>query len=369
MDIVTIYAQPDIDNPLKAFEGLMKSFKKYGFRSCDKLKLVVPNGSREKLAKFSDMLNLIGEGHELIPIMYPTLRSDRISFSAYHNNILCRAVRSIKGQGRFVYIPFGCEPLEKGWGKTVETVATMHSEKSFIGETRQNSDGYDYLSGVCVLDYSFFSEGVVFQAVNAKCYPFSRAARSYKGDLLSYPLPFSDLDFGDEKEFMSKIIKGLATHKEKKAEKHIKDVPDEVSDETEEKLAEFVAPEVIPEPEVIPDVLGELSKSISETKEEPVSNKTVEKLPNDDLLMKEFSEMHHLTFIKLHGKELYDKLKKKKKASSKKAKKKTAKKAKKKASKKTAISREAKKQSDKSTSKAYGINAKAKDVDRIDHSV
>ena len=199
MDIVTIFGQPDEAEPLKALEGLMMSFKKYGFRTTDRLIMFGPNFQGEKLEKIHKMLGLLsGEGHMFVPFSYRSGRAGR-SLAQYHNNVLCSASRYIQGDGEMLYIPFGCEPNEKGWGKKVETVINMHPTKSFIGETSVGTNGKPYLSGACILPYSFFSSNVCFQAINAKTYVMDRANMSCRGGIEAYELPFTGVDMGGEK--------------------------------------------------------------------------------------------------------------------------------------------------------------------------
>ena len=192
MDILSIYAQPDIDAPMKAFEGLMRSFKQYGFRECDKLTLIVPAGGPEFIAKMQGMVGLLGEGHTIVPVAYPSLRAGNTTLPQYHNNIMCRVFEEYKGmEGKFLYIPFGCEPREKNWMKTIETVVNMHSDKLFIGETRVNDEGFNYLSGACILDGAWMRKTSMWQQMKARDYPFNRGARPMQGGLKSYPFPFS----------------------------------------------------------------------------------------------------------------------------------------------------------------------------------
>ena len=358
MDILSIYAQPDIDSPLKAFEGLMRSFKQYGFRECDNLTLIIPAGGPEFVAKMQGMVGLLGEGHKVVPVAYPSLRARNITLPQYHNNIMCRVFEEYKGmEGKFLYIPFGCEPNEKNWMKTIETVVNMHSDKLFIGDTRVNADGFDYLSGACILDGAWMRKTSMWQQMKAREYPFNRGARPMQGGLKSYPFPFNDLDMGGDKLVMSYMTKGALTKPERVAEEHASDVPDSTSEKIEEKVDEFVAPVVVEAPVVVPDPLEEVKAVFKETKEAPdgVSD-LLEKAKAESKAQKDELDAKNR---EAEGKPPLRRLAKK--AGKKGAKKKGAKKktAAKKASKKTASEKP----------QGFGINAGASGEDRVDHSV
>ena len=340
MDIVTIYGQPDEAEPLKAFEGLMKSFKKYGFRNTDRLIILGPNFQGEKLDKMHKMLGLIsGEGHKFVPFSYRNGRAGR-SLAEYHNYCMCVASRHVVGEGNFLYLPFGCEPNEKGWGKSVETVMNMHTDKSFIGETRLGANGFPYLSGACVLPYTLFSKGTVFQAVNSKVYALERCNMSCRGGVLHYDFPFTSIDFVGAKVEEDSLVKWRKEKPDKEAEELIPDVAEDVSEEVMEVVADIIAPEPEPEPEVPDTFLEDELKAVEETEEAPKPEKPKKKAA------------------------------KKKRAAKKGAKKKTAKKAAKKAVKKPVTGIPA---TETKSAPAFvpfgGALPRAEKTERVDHSL
>jgi flagellar hook-basal body complex protein FliE len=282
MDIVTIYALPDVQEPLKAFEGLIKSFKKYGFRTCDKLKLIVPRLGVEKVDQIRKMVNLIsGDGHEVIVSAYGTFRGNGTSESliAYHNRVLCSASKQIVGVGKFLYIPFGCEPNVKDWARDVESLINMNTDKKFIGETRENVDGLSFLSGACVLDYKWFSSATVFQAIYAKNYALDRCARQMQGGMLSYQLPFTSVELGGKEEVLGNAaitVKNKAKKAAERVEELAKDVEDDVVDEVVVAVEEIVAPEPVVEVVVEKEFLADAIVETSEVKLDDTPKKVVE---------------------------------------------------------------------------------------------